>query len=214
MAKVVGVDTQIRGKLGARIYQVLNGEQIVKTFAIPSNPESSGQTAQRGVFRDIIACFKVIADGFINLLWNPFTSGNKTGWGNFISANLLSMGKVAFDATDAVLSEGSLEPIYDLAATYDTATGAIEVTFDDAITNNGHADDWISFVAVDATLKAIISKTLDAEQRNAESASLVGNLGSTATDVELFAVVHQQESSVSPIGLVSNSVHVTCTAAA
>jgi len=212
MAKVVGVDTQIRGKLGARIYQVLNGEQIVKTFAIPSNPESSGQVAQRGVFRDIIACFKSIASEVIAYFWDPFTTTNKTGWGNFISANLLSMGKVAFDITDGVLSQGSLEPVQTLSAEYTTATGVCAVTFSEDKTINGSADDEMSFVVVDADSGLVVGKVLNEDTRADSPLDVACVKDLTATNLEVFAICSQAGFVATGEGLVSNSANCTATA--
>ena len=214
MAKVVGVDTQIRGKLGARIYQVLNGEQIVKTFAIPSNPDTAGQQAQRGVFADIIATFKAIAANVIAVFWDPFTVSNKTGWGNFISKNLLSMGKVAFDITDAVISYGSLEQLGTVSATYDTSTGSAVLTGEKPVLINGALADPVHAIAVDTPTGVIIGKSLDLATREDEGETLPCSAGYTATDVEFFVWASQYETTTEDIGLVSTSQNDTCTAPA
>lgn len=214
MGKMTGVFTQIRGKVGNTIFQVLNGEQIVKTFAIPSNPESSGQTAQRGVFADIIAGFKTIANSVIGVFWNPFVTSNKTGWGNFISKNLLSMGKVAFDITKAILSYGSLERISTLSATYASLDGEVIVTLSDDDYTNGATDDEVSIVAFDNSSGIVVGKFLAEDTRGAGSITVNCPAGLTATDIEIFAICSQDGFIATGVGLVSTSDNCTCTAPA
>ena len=212
MAKMSGVFTQMRGKVGNTIMQVLNGEQIVKTFAIPSNPESAGQTAQRGVFADIISGFKSIASAVIGVFWNPFTTSNKTGWGNFISKNLLSMGKVAFDITDAVLTFGSLEGLGDITGEYDTADGALDVTWDDNEFVNGASGDQVNGIAFDSASGKVIGKGLNIDTRDSESGTIDCEPGYTATDVEVFLWANDGLLTSGTMTMVSNSQNVTCTA--
>jgi len=212
MAKVTGFFTGVRGKVGTTIFQVIKGVQVMKTFAIPENPGSSGQVAQRGVFSDIIATFKTIAKNVIAIFWESTTSGNQTPWGNFISKNLISMGKVAFDITDAILAFGTLEPVSGVAGEYDTADGSLEVTWVADKFVNGADTDQVHFVVYDSDSGTIVSKDLDGIQRSEEEQSLQLTPGLTATDLELFVWLSQDLSTAEDIGLVSNSVNATCTA--
>jgi len=212
MAKVTGFFTGVRGKVGTTIFQVIKGVQIMKTFAIPENPGSSGQVAQRGVFSDIVSTFKLIAKNVISIFWAPTTSGNQTAWGNFISKNLISMGKVAFDLTDGILCFGSLESISTLSATYDTVTGAFAITFSDDEEVNGSADDDVSFIVVDSSDNLVVGKLLQEETRDSGTATPSISVGLTATDLELFAFCSQTGFVATGAGLVSNSTHCTCTA--
>jgi len=214
MAKVTGFFTGIRGKVGTTIFQVIKGVQVMKTFAIPENPGSSGQVAQRGVFSDIISTFKSVAKNVISVFWEPTTSGNQTPWGNFISKNLISMGKVAFDIEDAILCYGTLEPIKTVSATYDTSNGEIEATISNDVLVNGATDDDVSVLAVDSVSGDIIGKANFEDTRNVGSITITGQSGFTATDVECFVWCSQSGFDTTGVGLVSNSSNCTCTAPA
>jgi len=214
MAKIVGVFTGITGKVGNTIFQMMNGVQIMKTFVIPANPQSSGQTAQRGVFSAIIAGFKGIASGVIDLFWNPFTTGNKTGWGNFISRNLISMGKVAFDITDAVLTHGSLEDLGTIAGEYDTATGECDVEWEDLEYVNGNSADEVNGVVFDTDSGLIVGKLLDIAARDSEAGTIECLPGLTATSLEVFLWANDGEIASGTMTMVSTSNNATCTAPA
>ena len=212
MAKVTGFFTGVRGKVGTTIFQVIKGVQVMKTFAIPENPGSSGQVAQRGVFSDIVSCFKTIAKNVIALLWESTTSGNQTSWGNFISKNLISMGKVAFDLTDAILSYGTLDQVSDLEATYDTATGAVVAAWAELAYVNGAAEDTSHIIIIDSDSKQIIGKFMDSATREDEADSVTASTGFTATNLEVFVFFTQNTFASGDPGLVSTSVNCTCTA--
>lgn len=204
MGKMVGVQTGITGKVGAIIYQVNKGMQILKTMAIPENPRTPSQVTVRGVFSDIVASFKNLATQWIRHLWNPFTIGNAQGWGDFIGANIDHMGLV-FDGGDAVLSKGSLEGVADLAATYDTATGAIEVTWDGTIFTNGLAGDLFNFCVYNADTKQIILQGFSTDTRADDASSAVGPTGLTADDLTLYACFANSAVATVPPSLISDS---------
>lgn len=204
MGKMVGVHTGITGKIGAFIYQVNKGMQIIKTMAIPENPRTPSQVTVRVVFSDIVASFKNLATQWIRHLWNPFTIGNAQGWGDFIGANIDHMG-TTFDGADAILSKGSLEGVADLAGTYDTATGAIEVTWDGTIFTNGLATDLFNFCVYDADTKQIILQGFSTDTRVDEASSIVGPTGLTADTLTLYACFANSAVATTPPTLISNS---------
>jgi len=210
--KQSGVFTQMRGKLGGMIYQVLKGEQIGKTFAIPTNPQTSTQQANRGVFGQIIDSFKSIAIKVASLFWEPFAVGNKTGWGNFIGANLIAMGSTAFDMTKAIMSKGSLEGIATLAAVYDTADGSIDIDWVGTTYNNGDIADHTQIVVAESNDNTILGVFANEDTRGDELAQVSVVAGLTATDIEVFVWFSQEEADDAGDGLISNSQHCTCTA--
>jgi len=211
MAKMTGVFTGIRGKVGAMIFQVNKGVQIIKNYARPENPQSSGQTAVRLVFSSIVSAYKILASTWIRYMWNPFLSGNDQGWGKFIGTNLVEMdGTFAGEA--GILSLGSLEGVVDLAATYDTATGAVDITYDGTILANGASTDYPQVAIYDKIGKSIITMAFDGDQREEEEISLTTHTGLTATDVYVYLTMTDAPVSPGPIGMCSNSQVCACTA--
>lgn len=214
MAKVIGVDTQIRGKMGARIYQVLYGEQIVKTMADPTNPRSTSQTTYRTRFSALIQGFKKIASDMVKPLWKPTLVGNQTPWGNFIGASLNNMASTTFDPEDVLLGQGSLEPLADLAGEYSTGTGNLEVMWTSSTVVNGANDDDVSFVVYDKDSETIVGSFPDDSTRDAESASLTIASGYTATSLVLLGTVHRGTIADDDITIVGDGQAAACTAAA
>jgi len=212
MAIVSGFFTNIKGKVGNTIFQVIKGVQVMKTRVIPDNPNSPGQVAARGVFGDIVTGFKRLAETWIRYFWDPSTTTNKTGWGNFIGANLTSMGKLAFDITKAIGSIGTLEGVEDLAAEYDTATGDIAIDWKGDFFSNGSAEDYVSFFAYDKESNSVEGFLYSNSQRTDEGDTLTISKGLTATDIEVFLVVSQNEPVEQLEGLISDCQHCTCTA--
>lgn len=189
MAKMLGVFTNIRGKVGNTVFQVIKGVQIMKTLSTPANPQSSRQTAVRSVFNDLVQLFKTIAVSMIRPFWNPYTTDNKTGWGNLLSVNQSAMQSAGFDITKLVTSLGTLEGVGDLAGTYNTATGAIVVTWGGTVFTNGDIADSISFIAIHEPTKAVIGKAVASDARGDETATFNVPDGLTATDVCVFVTM-------------------------
>lgn len=213
MAIVYGVFAGIKGKVGNVIYQVNKGAQILKQYAVPENPNTSGQQAVRGVFGDIVTIFKVLATTWVRYFWNPFIVGNEQGWGNFIGANIDSMG-TSFTPLSAVLSKGSLEGCYDFTCTYDTATGNIVVTFDSTCFGNGLSTDHFSLAFYDQTEKRLVGFSFSDDTRADEGTATVVEDGLTATDITAYIVFSDTEGDDDELTMVSNSQACTCSAPA
>lgn len=213
MAIVHGVFAGIRGKVGNVIYQVNKGVQILKQMAYPENPQTQNQTTVRTVFGFIVAAFKNLATSWIRSLWNPFNVGNEQGWGRFIGANIDHMG-TSFDGTDAILSLGSLEGVYDLAATYDTATGEVEVSWSGQVYTNGEDTDCANIAVYDSDQKLIVGIDLGSDTRVDEATSLNIEPGLTATNLEVYITMSDTEVLQEDPSTVSDSQHCTATAPA
>lgn len=212
MAKVLGVHTNIRGKVGNEVYQVIKGVQIVKTRAFPANPQSTGQTRVRGVFTELVICFKVISEKIIRPFWNAFTTGNKTGWGNLLKQNMTAMVAVGWDITQMILSIGTLEGVGTLAGVYNAATGDLIITWDETTFTNGALTDKMSFVAIDNSTKSVVADSLCSSDRDDETDTIVLPAGLTATDISLFALLSDIEVPSTDPYIVSDSQRVECTA--
>jgi hypothetical protein len=211
LAKVIGVFTAIKGKVGNAVFCTNRGVQVMKTRTIPNDPQSSSQLAWRSCFKSIISYFKILVVDFIRPIWNPFAVDPDTGWSNFLSKNLNSMGGT-FDPTKLILSSGTLEPIYDLAVSYNTTTGGLVFTYLDTIFNNGHADDTVSFVVYDISTNEVKSLMVDATDRQAggHADTIISRL--TATNLYVYAIVTVGSLSMNNVTAVSNSLYAVCSA--
>lgn len=186
MAKVTGVGTGWKGKVGNFVFQMWKGVQVVKTRVIPTNPNSSGQQASRNLLGDIVGVFKAIAVTWIRFFWNPFTEGRQSGWGNFIGVNLLSMSS-GFDIGDVVSAIGTLDGVADLAATYDTATGIVAITWDAGSPVSGTPEDKFNFLVYDTDQREFLADSYGGSERADESDDVTIASGLTATNLYLVA---------------------------
>ena len=211
MAIVHGVFAGIRGKVGNVIYQVNKGEQILKQMAYPENPQSSGQTTYRTVFKFVIEAFKSLSKNWINIFWSPFLSGNQQAWGKFIGVNLDHMAG-SFAGDDAILSQGSLEGVADLTCTYDTADGAVAVNFDGTIHLNGEASDCINACIYDADQKKVVGYEFGTDTRFDEGFNFYVPSGLTATNLTCYLTMSNTEALSIPPTAVSDSQKCTCSA--
>jgi len=132
MAKITGVFTGMKGKLGNTVLQMWKGIQVIRTHVIPANPQSAGQTTNRTLLTELVNMFKSIVIPFVHVYWNPFTTSKQTGWGNLIGLNQgLQQGSV-IDFELVRISHGSLPKEDILTCTYTTATGVVDITWVDS----------------------------------------------------------------------------------
>jgi len=109
MAKMNGVYTSMKGKLGGGVLQTWKGLQVLRTNAIPANPKSVGQLQQRSNFSQIVECIRPIWETSLKKYWEPFTKNHDSAWNNMMSANLESMKGAAFDPLKLILAKGTLQ---------------------------------------------------------------------------------------------------------
>ena len=142
MAKMNGVYTSMKGKLGGGVLQTWKGLQVLRTNAIPANPKSVGQLQQRSNFSQIVECIRPIWETSLKKYWEPFTKNHDSAWNNMMSANLESMKGAAFDPLKLILTKGTLQSA---AITYcDLHEGGnfIRIYHDTIALINGLPTDW------------------------------------------------------------------------
>jgi len=212
-AVVHGALGNIRGKAGGWTFSVLKGQQIMKEKSIPFNPQSTKQTAIRTVFRKIISEFKPVAQDWVQTLWNPFATGKETGWGNLISKNLLAMGDT-WDASKLVPTYGSIDPPLDLAATYDTATGNVVVTWDDTEFGNRESDNKDNNLKTLEDDEDVQFDDIGNTDFGDGTATYSIPTGYTATNVRVWQSFRSLDPVTGEVTGVSNSATCVCTAPA
>ena len=210
-AKIIGCQTGWKGKVGNEIFAMWKGIQVVKTMFSPANPQTAGQTANRGCMSTLVQTFKPLATYWIRPLWNPFANGSQSGWGNFVSRNKLSMGST-FDISDAFLSYGTLECIADLAGVYTTGDGTLAVTFDGTIFGNGSAGDHCSLAVFDAASGTVVYFKHEVDIRSDDKVDTIIPSGLTATDLTVFLTMADADPLTVDVTSVSTSQSVVCSA--
>jgi hypothetical protein len=103
--------------------------------------------------------------------------------------------------------------LVDLAATYDTATGTVAISWDDGVAVNGLPGDYVSFLVFNNDTRTFETSSYSASQRSDESDGDTIDTGLTATDLYVVAVVSAEEAGTEEVELISDAQVVQCTAA-
>lgn len=141
MAKMNGVYTSMKGKLGGGVLQTWKGLQVLRTNAIPANPKSVGQLQQRSNFSQIVECIRPIWETSLKKYWEPFTKNHDSAWNNMMSANLEAMKGAAFDPLKLILTKGTLQSnAITFCALYEESN-LIYIIYDSIILINGNPTD-------------------------------------------------------------------------
>ncbi len=210
-AKVTGIGTGWKGKVGNMVFAGWKGEQVVKTRAIPQNPRSAGQVANRTCLSEIVFALKFAAVELIRPLWHPFTTAKQSGWGNCISKNKLAMGQT-FDPEKLILSHGSLEKIHDLSADYNPELGLLSLDFDQDHYSNGTKPDKIGVACFDSNSVKIAGFDLDAGTRGDSGCTLNIPKGLTPENIRAIAWAYRVDEE-DVVNIISTSQNVAVTVA-
>ncbi len=148
MAKILnGILGGGSGKVGGVIMSSWKGIDTLKAYAIPSNPQSAGQTTQRNKFSACLAFLQLILATVIQPYWDSFAVG-MSGFNEAMRVNLLSWtDDTAFD--DAIIAQGTLESETLIASNYDAVLGDVVLNWVTSGLGNGLATDNVLVVIVD-----------------------------------------------------------------
>ena len=183
MARMIGVFTHIKGKIGNMIYQTWHGVQVIKTMFIPDNPQSADQTAHRDIFTLLVDIGKGILDDIITVGWNPFRRGAQSGWSNWMKRNLLLQDQATLQYDGLCLSEGSIQVTPILANSFNAGTGIGTITWNTTLQNNQDADDIPMAFMINDSDDKFYYNAAQAEKRSDGTISITGSIGDTPADL-------------------------------
>lgn len=204
MAKVTGVFTGMKGKVGNAVYAMWKGVQVLKTRVIPENPQSPDQTTNRDLFTILILMFKGIVTGLVAKFWDPFISQHQTGWANLIGVNQKLQAGTAIDYELVIVTKGSLPGEAILTATYDDATGAVVCTWADSGVEGSLPGDFAMVIAYDKVGNKW-KFTDGTDTRGDATATCTLEAGLTITNVFIYLFFFLGDFSGPDITSVSNS---------
>jgi len=142
MARVTGVFTGWKGKVGNVVFQMWKGVQVAKTKVTPENPQSTGQTTNRTLWSTLVAMFKPILKTFVWIYWNPFEGDRNSGWAKLIGVNQKLQAGLTIDYEDVLVSQGALPGEEIVTLTYNTADGATSCTWAETCGSGGAGTDF------------------------------------------------------------------------
>jgi len=186
MAKITGVMTGWKGKMGNMVFSMWKGVQVAKTRSIPNNPRSTSQTQQRTKFSTLIAIMKAINVSIIRAFWEPFVGSTITGWAMFSKKNLLSQVTTAFVYSTMVLSLGSLYRTLIATSLYTTGDGTSTITWSNTPENNQLATDESHAFWIDETTGQFWYDVTSVIARSVGTLTVTGIIGLTPAEVHSY----------------------------
>lgn len=206
LAKIFGVQTNIRGKVGNAVYSVLHGVQIYKTRPVPQKRNSLKQQKHRDKFKHISYIFKFAQKNWLLWFWKPSCRYNQTAWANMLKVNLASQTADLFEVARLVPSVGSLENFLFTNQSYDTATGFIVLNWKNIISLNGSSSDVLNFMVVDVVNFYNLGMFFNCCPRSALTFIAQVRSGLSERDILVFATISQSNVPAAKTNLISNSL--------
>ena len=101
-----GIFGKAKNKLGNVVLFVWKGINAARSYAIPSNPNSTSQQTQRGIMKSMITYCQASLITLIHKFWDPFAV-QMSGYNLFIKTNR-KPGTTQTAWTDHIIAKGSL----------------------------------------------------------------------------------------------------------
>jgi hypothetical protein len=183
-----GILGKMTGKVAGVVGSSWKGRNTVRAYAIPSNPNSVAQQAQRALVEMVGKFGKLILASIIQTYWNPF-AGNLSGWNKFTKTNL-DLVSLPTDFDKLVTGAGSLEGALITAAEYTSGTGNLDVTWPGTHLGNGLDTDEAAIVIYDSVNQVAFVSDGDATRVDASATIAVGT-GRTSANLKAYLFFHR-----------------------
>lgn len=208
MAKIrSGILGNLRGKVSGVVGSQWKDVNYVREYVKPANPNTAAQQLQRGLMAACVAFAKPLVGPVFNTFTDQFIK-SMSGFNFFIKKNIALFDETP-DYPAVKVTEGKLSPISGLGVTYADGTGVTVLTWDENLGNNGLGDDKLSWGLYDKST-GIWYFSDGPVNRDSEIDQQTIITGLTATNLQFYCYVGQLVAA--RLTLISNSVHVVCTA--
>lgn len=211
MAKITGVFTGYKGKVGNMVYAMWKGVQVAKTRTVPYNPQSAEQSTQRTLFATLVSIGRGILTDIIQPFWDPFVGSTITGWAQWMKKNLENLSGAAIDYANMVFSLGSLYYTAITSGVYTTGTGDCVITFPSSAINNQELTDKAYAIVFDSSTGNFYYNCAGTATRTDGTITVSCHTGLTATNLECYLWFSQGD--LDDGGMVSDSQQKTGEAA-
>lgn len=130
------------------VYSKWKGRPYVRRYVIPGNPQTTGQTLTRDIFRNLNAIWKV-AGALLVAPWDRFAQGQVLeGRNAFVGQNITTL-RGDSDLADIILSPGAKGGLPQATTVFTPAAGQVTVDFTTPTPPTG----WTLQAAVAAAVK-------------------------------------------------------------
>lgn len=162
---VAGLIGQVRNKVGNMVFSNWKGINTARAYAVPANPQSVDQTAQRTKFAAVVSLAQNLLGTLITTFVNPFAV-KMSGFNMFISMFIANATSVGLATALCQVTKGTLEGAEITTATYNTTTGDVDVAFPSAVSGNGLLTDDANMLVLDNASNKIIGYVAGGATRN------------------------------------------------
>ena len=186
------------GQLGKSVVGATwKDKKTLRTYAKPTNPNSSAQQSVRGKFKLSQVAGSSLLETVVKPYWNPFAN-SQSGFNRFIGINSQRVSS-SIDFISLLALSGSYEGVASIiSATYATGTGIVSVQWSPTIQNIGSDDDEIIIIILDTTdydpaekTPILLSYYSKNTRRSEEYETVNLKTGLTASDIYVYVGTKQ-----------------------
>lgn len=199
---VAGLIGQVRNKVGNMVFSNWKGINTARAYAVPANPQSVDQTAQRTKFATVVSLAQNLLGTLITTFVNPFAV-KMSGFNMFISMFIANATSDGLATSSCQVTKGTLESASPVTSTYNTATGEVAIQWDPTVSGNGLGTDLVGCLVLDEATNEIIGYNPGTDTRSGDTKSITVATGLLASDLIAYFWFHRGTGSSF---IVSNSV--------
>lgn len=196
-----GILGNVRGKVAGVVGSQWKDKNYVREYVQPANPNTAAQQAQRTKMQECCAFAKPLVGPVFNSYTDKFQK-SMSGFNFFIKQNI-AIFDGSPDYAAIKLTEGKLFLAADDAPTYSAGNGSVNISYSDALGNNG-ADDDATFAAVYDSSSGIWYFPDAEATRTAGQILFTMPSGLTPTDLEVWIWAAKYQGSI--VSMISNSL--------
>ena len=202
---LLGILGGVKGKVGPIIGASWKGIDYIKGYAIPSNPNTVLQQAQRSLFTFCLSIARLILTTVIQPYWINREAG-MSEYNSFMRYNLDNV-TADGDYDEVNVARGDLESAAIDTATYVTGTGVFEIEWETVMLGNGLGTDSAIVVVIDSANNIAFVETGETRVDGVDTFNI--GSGRTVGDLKAYLFFHRGSG---PDLLVSNSSYFQVTA--
>lgn len=187
-----------KGKVGGVVGFRWKDKDCIRGYAIPANPNTTAQQAQRNLMKECVAFAKLLVGQVFNTYTDKFIR-SMSGFNYFVKSNIKVFDGTT-DYTKIKVTEGQLYVPTITSAIYDS--DEISVEYSEALGNNGLATDKVYVVAYHKPTGIMYFPAAESDRTTGAITVTVGS-GLVATDFVVYAFAAQYTRTL--VTMISNS---------
>lgn len=175
----------VYGKVGGTVGSNWKGINTLRQYAIPANPDSDDQKAQRAKFKAVSKLAISLIPTLITAFWNMFAV-KMSGYNYFIKKAFPGASSTGLALPGMQVTTGTLEGVSNLTAEYTTVTGTLDMLHSGNHNGNGLDTDSINVLVLDNRTNAVVHYETALATRVDAAASVTLPPGLVAADLIVF----------------------------